>query len=183
MASLIFFIFILFLWLPSGLYSGQVAHQKGYSGASWGFGGLFFGFIALIAVAGLPDRKLRKYIRLIGEKQNAIEVVKESVEQSFAQPVEQSIEQPVEKTVELIDGNTKISFSMPKDSTKEEIYKELVNAVEAENYRLEKYNVTSYILDIDNWGKQFIVNSEKKDPLIVLNGKDKGNQIIWSGRI
>ena len=33
----------------------------------------FFGFFALIAVAGLPDRKLRKYIRQIGEKQNAIE--------------------------------------------------------------------------------------------------------------
>ena len=175
MASLILFIFLLFVWLPSGLYSGQVAHQKGYSGASWGFGGFFFGFIALIAAAGLPDRKLRKYIRLIGEKQNAILVDKETVEQS--------IEQPVEKTVELIDGNTKISFSMPKDSTKEEIYKELVDALEVEDCRLEKYNVTSYDLDIDSWGKQFIVNSEKKDRLIVLTGSYKGNKIIWSGRI
>ena len=153
----------LFLWLPAGFYAGEVAHQKGYSGAAWFIGGLFFGFIALIAVAGLPDRKLRKYIRLIGEKQNAIEVAKEKFE--------------------LVDGNTKISFSMPKDSGKEEIYKELVLVLKDGGCKLEKYNITSYDLDIDNWGKEFIVNSEGKDRLIVLDGKDKGNQIDWSGRI
>jgi len=153
----------LFLWLPAGFYSGEVAHQKGYSGAAWVIGGLLFGFIALIAAAGLPDRKLRKYIRLIGEKQNAIEIVKEKFK--------------------LVDGNTKISFSMPKDSSKEEIYKELVLVLKEGGCKLEKYNVTSYDLDIDNWGKEFIVNSEDKDRLIVLDGKDKGNQINWSGRI
>ena len=182
MASLIliFSLFVLLIgWIASAFFCAQVAYEKGYNGSSWGIVGFLFGFIALIAVAGLPDRKLRKYIRLIGEKQNAIEVVKESVEQSIEQPVEQ----PVEQTVELIDGNTKISFSMPKDSTKEEIYKELVDAVEVEDCRLENYNVTSYILDSDNWGKQFIVNSKEKDRLIVLVGKDKGNKIIWSGRI
>jgi len=115
----------------------------------------------------LPDRRLRKYIRQIGEKQNAIPVGKESVEQSD----------------ELINDNTRISFSMPKDSTKEEIYKKLVDALDVEDFRLENYNVTSYNLDIDSWGKQFIVNSEKKDRLIVLVGTNKGNKIIWSGRI
>ena len=156
-------VIFLFLWLPAGFYSGEVAHQKGYSGAAWVIGGLLFGFIALIAAAGLPDRKLRKYIRLIGEKQNPIEIVKEKFK--------------------LVDGNTKISFSMPKDSSKEEIYKELVLVLKEGGCKLEKYNVTSYDLDIDNWGKEFIVNSEDKDRLIVLDGKDKGNQINWSGRI
>ena len=61
------------LWLISGAYCGEVAEQKGYSRAAWVFGGFLFGFIALIAVAGLPDRKLRKYIRQIGEKQKAIQ--------------------------------------------------------------------------------------------------------------
>ena len=75
------FLVLVIVWLSAGFYSGEVAHQKGYSGAAWAIGGFFFGFIALIAAAGLPDRKLRKYIRLIGEKQNAIEVVKETVEQ------------------------------------------------------------------------------------------------------
>ena len=158
----IFFALVI-LWFASALYCGQVAHQKGYSGAAWAIGGFFFGFFALVAAAGLPDRKLRKYIRLIGEKQNAIEVVKE--------------------TLEVVDGNTKISFSMPKDSSKEEIYKELVLVLKEGGCKLEKYNVTSYDLDIDNWGKEFIVNSEDKDRLIVLDGKDKGNQIDWSGRI
>ena len=165
--TIFIFIFLLFIWLPSAFYSAQVAHQKGYNGTDWGIGGFFFGTIALIAVAGLPDRRLRKYIRQIGEKQNAIPVGKESVEESD----------------ELINDNTRISFSMPKDSTKEEIYKELVEALEVEDCRLEKYNVTSYDLDIDSWGKQFIVNSEKKDRLIVLVGTNKGNKIIWSGRI
>ena len=165
--TIFIFIFLLFIWLPSAFYSAQVAHQKGYNGTDWGIGGFFFGTIALIAVAGLPDRRLRKYIRQIGEKQNAIPVGKESVEQSD----------------ELINDNTRISFSMPKDSTKEEIYKKLVDALDVEDFRLENYNVTSYNLDIDSWGKQFIVNSEKKDRLIVLVGTNKANKIIWSGRI
>ena len=165
--TIFIFIFLLFIWLPSAFYSAQVAHQKGYNGTDWGIGGFFFGTIALIAVAGLPDRRLRKYIRQIGEKQNAIPVGKESVEQSD----------------ELINDNTRISFSMPKDSTKEEIYKKLVDALDVEDFRLENYNVTSYNLDIDSWGKQFIVNSEKKDRLIVLTGSYRGNKIIWSGRI
>ena len=169
--TIFIFIFLLFIWLPSAFYSAQVAHQKGYNGTDWGIGGFFFGTIALIAVAGLPDRRLRKYIRQIGEKQNAIPVGKESVELS------------VEQSDELINGNTRISFSMPKDSTKEEIYKKLVDALDVEDFRLENYNVTSYNLDIDSWGKQFIVNSEKKDRLIVLTGSYKGNKIIWSGRI
>ena len=67
------FIVLLIVWLSAGFYSAEVAHEKGYSGAAWFIGGLFFGFIALIAVAGLPDKKLRKYIRQIGEKQNAID--------------------------------------------------------------------------------------------------------------
>ena len=158
----IFFALVI-LWFASAFYCGEVAHQKGYKGAAWAIGGFFFGFFALVAAAGLPDRKLRKYIRLIGEKQNAIEGVKE--------------------TLEVVDGNTKISFSVPKDSSKEEIYKELVLVLKEGGCKLEKYNVTSYDLDIDNWGKEFIVNSEDKDRLIVLDGKDKGNQIDWSGRI
>ena len=50
------------IWLASGFYCGVVADAKGYDWTAWGLGGLFFGLIALIAVAGLPDKKLRKYI-------------------------------------------------------------------------------------------------------------------------
>ncbi len=157
------YLVLVIVWLSAGFYCGQVAHQKGYSGTAWAIGGFLFGFIALIAAAGLPDRKLRKYIRLIGEKQNAIDVVKE--------------------TVEVVDGNTKISFAMPKDSSKEQIYKELVLVLKEGGCKLEKYNVTSYDLNMVNWGKEFIVNSEEKDRLIILDGKAKGNIINWSRRI
>ena len=153
---------LLIVWLSAGFYSGEVANEKGYSGAAWFLGGLFFGFIALIAAAGLPDRKLRKYIRLIGEKQNAIEVVEEKFE--------------------LLDGNTEISFSMPKDSSKEEIYRELFDVLKDGGCNLEEYNVTSYNL-YRRLDKKFIVNSEEEDQLIVLYGTEKGNKINWSGRI
>ena len=156
------FIVLLIVWLSAGFYSAEVANEKGYSGAAWFIGGLFFGFIALIAAAGLPDRKLRKYIRLIGEKQNAIEIVEEKFK--------------------LVDGNTKISFSMPKNSSKEEIYKELVDLLNDGGCKLEEYNVTSYNL-YNKLDKKFVVNSDEVDQLIVLYGKEKGNQINWSGRI
>ena len=156
------FIVLLIVWLSAGFYSGEVANEKGYSGAAWFIGGLFFGFIALIAAAGLPDRKLRKYIRLIGEKQNAIEIVEEEFK--------------------LVDGNTKISFSMPKDSNKEEINKELVDLLKDGGCKLEEYNVTFYNL-YNKLDKKFVVNSDEVDQLIVLYGKEKGNQINWSGRI
>ena len=67
------FIFSLIVFLIAGLFCFNVAEEKGYNGFLWFIGGFLFSVIALIAVAGLPDRKLRKYIRQIGEKQNAIE--------------------------------------------------------------------------------------------------------------
>ena len=66
-------VFVLLVgWIASDFFCASVASEKGYNGTAWAFGGFLFGFFALIAVAGLPDRKLRKYIRQIGEKQQAI---------------------------------------------------------------------------------------------------------------
>ena len=67
------FIFSLIVFFIAGIFCFNVAEEKGYNGFLWFIGGFLFSFIALIAVAGLPDRKLRKYIRQIGEKQNAID--------------------------------------------------------------------------------------------------------------
>ena len=66
-------IFIFIVWIVSALFCALVANEKGYSNVAWFFGGIVFSFIALIAVAGLPDKRLRNYLRQIGEKQNAIE--------------------------------------------------------------------------------------------------------------
>lgn len=56
----------------------NVAEAKGLDGFSWGLVGFFFGPIGLIAVAGMPDRRLRHYMRSIAIKLEAIEE-KESV--------------------------------------------------------------------------------------------------------
>ena len=59
----------LLVWLPCAIYAQDVAADKGHNGASWFFGGLLFGPLALIACAGLSDRKLRRFIRLMAENQ------------------------------------------------------------------------------------------------------------------
>lgn len=51
------FVIIILYSVAFGAYTAQVADEKGYSGTAWFFGGLFFNFIALIAVAGLPMKK------------------------------------------------------------------------------------------------------------------------------
>ena len=139
---MIYLTFFLLVWIGCAFFCGEVAKEKGYGGTSWFIGGLFFGIFALIASAGLPDRKLRRYIRLIGEKQNAIEVIKEN------------------KQLQLVD------------------------VLKSGGCKLEEYNIKSYDFFESALGsKEFIVNSEKQDSLIILNGKEKGNQITWLGKI
>ena len=66
------FIFSIFLFVITGAFCSAVANEKGYNAFWWFILGFLFNLVALIAVVGMPDRKLRKYIRQIGEKQNAI---------------------------------------------------------------------------------------------------------------
>ena len=68
-----FLIAFFFIWLPIGFFTTTVANSKDYNGFPWFLGGLFFGPIALIAIAGMPDRRTRKYMRLLAEKLEAIE--------------------------------------------------------------------------------------------------------------
>ena len=67
------FIISLIVFFITGLYCLNVAEEKGKNGFLWFMGGFLFSFAALIAVADLPDKKLKKYISQIGEKQNAID--------------------------------------------------------------------------------------------------------------
>ena len=43
--------------LACGLYCAKLADLKGHPATAWMLGGFFLSFIALIAAAGLPDRK------------------------------------------------------------------------------------------------------------------------------
>ena len=56
------------IWIPTASYTANVAGQKEYNSILWFIGGLFFGPLALIAIAGMPDRRARKYLRRIAEK-------------------------------------------------------------------------------------------------------------------
>lgn len=83
-----FLIAFLFVWIPCGLYAGVIAGGKGHNIIAWFFGGFVFGPMALLASAGLEDRKLRRYIRLLGEHQGIkSETFKPLVEEPALEPV------------------------------------------------------------------------------------------------
>ena len=44
------------IWFACGFFTAKVAHEKGYHAGWWFLGGFFFGFFALLAAVGLPDR-------------------------------------------------------------------------------------------------------------------------------
>ena len=62
---------LVLLWLPCAFFARNAANDKGHDGISWFFGGLIFGPHAMLAVAGLSDRRLRRYLRLAAEHQGA----------------------------------------------------------------------------------------------------------------
>ena len=74
-----FSLFVLIvIWIASAAVASNVAEAKGLDSSSWFFAAFFFGPIGLIGVAGMPDRRLRQYMRSIAIKLEAIEE-KESV--------------------------------------------------------------------------------------------------------
>ena len=66
------FFVLLCISVITACLSSSIAQDKGHKAFDWGLAGFLFGPLGLIAAAGLSDRKLRKYIRQIGEKQDAI---------------------------------------------------------------------------------------------------------------
>ena len=65
-------VFLVFFWLACGIYCGTISEDKGHNGFSWFWAGLLFGPLGLVAVAALSDRKQRRYIRKMAEKQGVI---------------------------------------------------------------------------------------------------------------
>lgn len=56
-------------WVASGFLASSIASTKGWSGVNWFLAGFLFGPIGLIAAAGLPDRRLRAYLRHLASEQ------------------------------------------------------------------------------------------------------------------
>jgi hypothetical protein len=67
-----FFYVVLITAVVCSCYASGIAGSNGHNVASWTIGGLLFGPLALVAVAGLPDLKQRKYLRLIAEQGGAV---------------------------------------------------------------------------------------------------------------
>ena len=157
-------------WIASAFFCASVASEKGYSGTAWGFAGFIFGFFALIAVAGLPDKKLRKYIRQIGEKQKAIEKESEGTEW-------------VEKSS---DWGSTIQFVMPTSSNEEEIYKRLISEIgrnkevkkKFDKLKIESYEFSESLLG----GREFVLLGKDLRTLFVMTGKElNAIQYQWTG--
>ena len=171
-------IFVLLIgWIASAFFCAQVADEKGYSGTAWAFAGFLFGFFALIAVAGLPDRKLRKYIRQIGEKQKAIEKVSERKGEEWVKPSSSDWED---------DEKIIIQFVMPSAANKLQLFNKLKSEIknnEKIQQRFDELKINSYELN-DNLlgGKEFSLLAEDLRTIFVLNGKKLNNiQTQWTG--
>ena len=55
--NVLIFVWIFAGWIAVAFYTATVASAKGYRFGWWLIGGLTFSLVALIAAAGLPDRR------------------------------------------------------------------------------------------------------------------------------
>ena len=169
---------LVIVWLASGFYCAAVAESKGHDGISWALGGLFFGFIALIAVAGLPDKKLRKYIRQIGEKQNAIRAEKQNVVLPAGKN-DKSKKNSTDKELAF----KKFSFKTPINASEDEVYKELVKNLTATEEGKKAFNS----IQVDSYGfnkpllggAEFILVYAEGKYELILSSTKYSSQRIW----
>ena len=155
-------------WVACAFFCSNVAKAKGYSSSSWFFAGFFFGFFALIAVAGLPDKKLRKYLLQIGVKQEAIKRATLDDEEETA-----------------FSGNQQIRFITKENDKEEETYKKLLSSI-TDNETKEKFirKVEYTVLEKLPQSANFYCQDKEKNYLLMLNGKKvDGNQIEWTGNL
>ena len=161
---------ILIGWIASVFFCAQVANEKGYSGSSWGIAGFLFGFFALIAVAGLPDKKLRKYLRQIGIKQKAISGENESSEEK------------------IIKKKKYIQFVMPKSANKDKflIFNKLKSEIKKnkeykkifDEFKIKSYDFHESLLG----GLEFVIEGDEDENLFIMSSKELNDiQTEWTG--
>ena len=108
------FFVVLLLGIFSGFLASNLASDKGHDGTTWFLAGFLLGPLGLIASAGLSDRKLRRYIRQIGEKQDAIK--------------------PLPTREQEAKNKSTGSFTLKKEAEKHEVFEKLVELLEKRNY-------------------------------------------------
>ena len=164
-------IFILLIgWIASAFFCASVAIEKGYSGTSWGIAGFLFGFFALIAVAGLPDKKLRKYLRQIGAK-----------EQTNNEEIRLSEEKKVYR-------KKIISFVMPSGANKLQLFNKLKSEVKKneeykdifDGFKIKTYDFNKSLLG----GLEFVIEGDEDECLFIMSGKKLNDiQTEWTGTL
>ena len=157
-----FFVALLLVAIPCGFFASEIAMGKGYSGTSWFIGGLLFGPIALIGAAGLPDRKLRKYLRQIGESQGALK----------AQPVPfDLLEQPKEN---IIGG-----FELDKDAEEDQLWETIISVLSNRDIADQADRSKSYINDPMFGTTEFVVNNSNRELLAFATRKKHSDEKFY----
>ncbi len=142
------FFLLVVIALITACLASSIAEDKGHSGATWGICGFLFGPLGLIAAAGLSDRKLRRYIRQIGEKQEAIQEPKTSEE----------IRE--EERKEKIIG----TFQLLKTAEEDAIWEKILSMLSSDLAdKADRSN--SYLNEPLFGGTEFVVNNSKGERL------------------
>ena len=117
--------FLLITGVIIGFLSSSVAKDKGHDGTSWFWLGFLLGPLGLLAVVGLSDRKLRNYIKQIGESQGALkeEIISISPEEK-------------EATKNILTA---------KNATEDEIWETLMNLLTQKNRNLADRSKSKFI--------------------------------------
>ena len=149
--------FILVIGVIAGFLASNIASDKGHDGSSWFFAGFLFGPLGLIAAAGLSDRKLRKYIRQIGEKQEAIEPGVEY--QNFG-----------------VVSSAK--FELNKDATEDQIWEKIMEAI-GPNSSKQADRIKSNLINQPFGGKLFTIVGLNGKLLAKAKTVDSGSDFIW----
>ena len=148
------FFIVLVLGVITGFLSSNVASDKGHDGLTWFLAGLFFGPLGLITAAGLSDRKLRKYIRQIGENQDAI---KPEVLSRTSQ--------------ELRKGNIIGTFQLVRTSEADAIWEKVLSMIDSDIANKADRS-KSYLNEPLIGGTEFVINDSNGETLAYASRKE-----------
>ena len=156
------FFFLIVIALITACLASSIAEDKGHSGTAWGLCGFLFGPLGLIAAAGLSDRKLRKYIRQIGEKQEAIK----------AEPLPKTSE---EERKEKIIG----SFDLVQTAEEDAVWEKILSILNSEIANKADRS-KSYINSPMFGSTEFVVNDSNSELLAFASRKEYSiNKYLW----
>ena len=149
------FLIVLILGVFFGFLSSNVASHKGHDGTTWFLFGFLIGPLGLIAAACLPDRKLKRYLRQIAEKQDAIKPNQDREQKSKNKSVG--------------------SFILHEEANEKEVFEKLVELLEKKNFSEVIRTIDKKKLDFNTplfGGRELIVQDENGEILFFVSTSD-----------